>query len=105
VNAEVGGSQAQALRPQTSAYRRVLLRGDGSLGWGSRFTPRSVPSGDLRAVSLLGARGARLGVVNVVMRRFDSGKGGFLLIPEAALSAAGLTAIRAGSARLALPAP
>lgn len=105
VNAEV--TVAKSLRPSApvGVYRRVLLRADGSLHWGSSFAPKRIPAGEVRELSLLGAQGQRLRVVDVPFRRFGDARGGFLLLPEAVLGAdSGVRAIGVGRARLALPA-
>jgi Peptidase M66 len=102
VNAEVE-TKALGTARAPSAYRRVILAADGSLRWGSRSTPSRTPRGPLRELTLLGNDGAVIGKISVVFRRFADAQGGFLLLPESALRA--VSAIRIGSAKLALPIP
>lgn len=104
VNAEL--PVAKSLRPllPVGAHRRVLLRADGSLRWGSRFTPKRKPAGEVRQLRLLGDHGQLLRVVDVPFRRFADARGGFFLLPESDLDGrSGARAIGVGDARLALP--
>ena len=100
VNAELSAKSLWPT-PTLNAYRRVLLRADGSLRWGSRFTPSRVPRGEIREVSLLGEDGSAVGAVAAAFQRFGDAPGGFLLVPEAVLDAnSGIAAIRVGSSLL-----
>ncbi|HEY1533935.1 MAG TPA: M66 family metalloprotease [Polyangiaceae bacterium] len=104
VNAEVSGTSAKSLLPRASAYRRVLLRANGALAWGSRVVRGHAPGGPSRALRLVRADGEVLATVAAAYRGFGDGPGGFLLLSEDALRAhAGATKIRVGSAELALP--
>lgn len=106
VNAEVVSAKSLLQNLAPSAYRRVLLRRDGSLAWGSRFTPRRAPEGEVREVTLLGADGSAVGSVPARMRYLGDAPGGVLLLRESALDVpAGIAAIRVGNAVLALPLP
>ena len=104
VNAEVVVAKSAFPAAAPNAYQRVLLAGDGSLRWGSRFTSRRAPEGDVREVTLLGVDGSSLGSVAARVRRYGDAAGGFLLLPESVLdAAAGIAAIRVGNAVLTLP--
>jgi Peptidase M66 len=104
VNAEVSGTSAKSLLPRASAYRRVLLRANGALAWGSRVVRGHAPGGSVRALSLVRADGQVLSTVAAAYRGFGDASGGFLLLSEDTLRAyAGATKIRVGSAELALP--
>jgi hypothetical protein len=104
VNAEVSGTSAKSLLPRAGAYRRVLVRANGALAWGSRVVREHAPGGAVRALGLVGADGHVLATVAAAYRAFSDVSGGFLLISENALSAhAGATKIRVGKAELALP--
>jgi hypothetical protein len=103
VNAEVSDPNAKALRPQLGAYRRVLVRPSGALGWGSRFRPSRTPHGTTRGLTLLGTHGRVVRHLDLIFRPFSAGSGGFLLLPESALS--GVSALRVGTAQLAVATP
>jgi len=104
VNAEVSGTSAKSLRLRPGAYRRVLLRANGALAWGSRVLRGHAPGGATRAVRLLAADGRLLAAVDAAYRGFSDISGGFLLISEDFLRASvGAVKLRVGSTELALP--
>ncbi len=102
VNAEPGGPRAQVLLP-ARAYRRLLVRAEASLSWGSRFQTRAEPTGNRRTLSLLDGDGRTLATRDAAFRQFGDGLGGFLLVPEAALRAPGVRAVSVGRAVLPMP--
>ena len=104
VNAEVSGTTAKSLLTGAGVYRRVLLRANGTLAWGSRVVRGHAPGGAARAVSLLAASGRVLATVKAAYRGFGDVSAGFLLVSEDAIRAqAGAARIRVGTAELALP--
>jgi len=105
VNGELT-AKSRWLGQSAASYRRLLLGSDGSLAWGSRFTPSRAPAGTTREVQLLARDGRILSSYLAPFRPYSAAEGGFLLIPEAWLvaRAAGVRLAVAGHS-LDLPAP
>ena len=103
VNAEVGGTRALGLVPAAPMFRRVLVDARGGLRWGSAFPLTHEPRGEARDLLLLGRDGSALANVTGYYQPYSDARGGFLIVPAAALAPEhGIAAIRLGNAELAL---
>jgi hypothetical protein len=106
VNGAVQAERLSLSAEPPAAFRRVLVDESGALRWGSRFTPGHSLRGDARGVDLLAADGSAVASTSGYFQPFADAVGGFLVLPETALDgAAGVVAIRVGSAELSLSAP
>jgi len=63
-------------------YRKLLVEVDGSLRWGGTVDLEETPTGQQRAVTLLGQDGNPTGSVTGTFMPFSEDPAGVLLVPE-----------------------
>jgi len=101
VNGRAAGESATpAPVAPKSRFRTVVVRPDGTLGWGRDKLARGGGTGPTRSVDLLDANGHALATLAAPFARFDHLPGGFLTLPAAALDAPDVASVRVGRGTL-----